>query len=307
MCPVRKTPNDVVIVSFSRTALCKATRGSFRNTATETMLATVLKSVVEQSKIDPKLIEDICVGSCLQPGAGATTSRMGQFLAGIPETTSLMAINRQCSSGLQALMTIANSIRGGQIDIGIGAGVESMSLYDFSKAFDPPILSKLVDENKQAKSCKLPMGLTSENVASRYGITREMQDRFAAESQRKAAKAMEEGLLNQEVTPMDTIILDKEGKEIKVTADKDEGVRKESTFESLSKLKPVFKKDGSTTAGNASQLTDGAAAVLLARRSVAEQLGLPIRGRILTYSAVGVDPEIMGIGPAVAIPKALEK
>ena len=218
-----------------------------------------------------------------------------------------MAINRQCSSGLQALMTIANSIRGGQIDIGIGAGVESMSLYDFSKAFDPPILSKLVDENKQAKSCKLPMGLTSENVASRYGITREMQDRFAAESQRKAVKAMEEGLLNQEVTPMDTIILDKEGKEIKVTADKDEGVRKESTFESLSKLKPVFKKDGSTTAGNASQLTDGAAAVLLARRSVAEQLGLPIRGRILTYSAVGVDPEIMGIGPAVAIPKALEK
>ena len=231
---------------------------------------------------------------------------MAQFLAGIPETTSLMAVNRQCSSGLQAVMQIANSIRAGQIDIGIGAGVESMSQYDFTKTFThPPFVSKLVDEHKIACTCKLPMGITSENVASKYGITREMQDAFAADSHRKAANAVE--LLNKEITSLETIIVDKEGKETKVTANKDEGIRKETTAETLGKLKPVFKKDGTTTAGNSSQVTDGAAAVLLARRSVAEKLGLPIKGRVLTYSVIGVLPEVMGIGPAVAIPKALEK
>lgn len=241
----------------------------------------------------------------MQPGAGATTSRMAQFLAGIPETTSLSAINRQCSSGLQAVMSIANSIRGDQIDIGIGAGVESMSQYDFSKAFNPPHLSKEVQTNTHAKNCQIPMGITSENVATRYEVTREDQDRFAASSQAKAVKARED--LNHEITPMEVTVIDKEGNEHTVIANTDEGIRKESTFESLTKLKPYFKKDGSTTAGNSSQLTDGAAAVLLARRSTAEKLGLPIKGRVLGYSVVGVDPEIMGIGPAAAIPKALEK
>lgn len=302
-----KSPEDVVVVSFSRTALCKASKGSFKDTSVELMLSTVLKDVYEKAKLNPKLIEDICVGNCLQPGAGATTSRMAQFLAGIPETTPLSAINRQCSSGLQAVMSIANSIRSRQISIGIGAGVESMSQYDFSKAFNPPFLSKNVQENTNAKNCQLPMGLTSENVAERYKVTREMQDAFAAESQRKAAEAQENGSLNQEITPMETVVHYSDGNEKKFVADKDEGVRKQTTLESLTKLKPVFKKDGTTTAGNSSQLTDGAAAVLLARRSTAERLGLPIKGRVLGYAVVGVNPEIMGIGPAVAIPKALAK
>ena len=302
-----KNPDDVVIVSFSRTALCKATKGSFKDTAVELMLSHVFKSVVDQSGIDTKMIEDINVGNCLQPGAGATTSRMAQFLAGIPDTASLCAINRQCSSGLQAVMSIANAIRAGQIDIGIGAGVESMSHYDFATAFNPPHLSKEAKENKNSKDCQMSMGITSENVASRYNVTREEQDAFAARSYAKAAEAQENGSLNSEISPMEVTIIDKEGNESTKMADRDEGVRKGTTADKLAKLKPVFQKDGTTTAGNSSQLTDGAAAVLLAKRSVAESLGLPIKGRILGYSVVGVSPDIMGIGPAVAIPKALEK
>jgi acetyl-CoA acyltransferase 1 len=300
-----KNPEDVVIVSFARTALCKATKGSFKDTSCELMLSHVFKSVVEQSGIEAKFIEDITVGNCLQPGAGATTSRMAQFLAGIPETTSLNAINRQCSSGLQAVMAIANSIRGGQIDIGIGAGVESMSQYDFSTAFNPPHLSKAVQTNTNAKNCQIPMGITSENVAARYEVTREEQDKFAADSHGKAEKALND--LKHEITPMEVTVIDKEGNENVIIVDTDEGIRKGMTAEKLGKLKPVFKSDGSTTAGNCSQLTDGAAAVLLARRSTAEKLGLPIKGRVLGYSVVGVDPEYMGIGPAAAIPIALAK
>ena len=302
-----KNPEDVVIVSFSRTALCKATKGSFKDTSVELMLSHVFKSVIDQSGVDAKEIEDITVGNCLQPGAGATTSRMAQFLAGIPETTALCAINRQCSSGLQAVMSIANSIRAGQIDVGIGAGVESMSHFDFSTAFNPPHLSKEVQSCVNAKNCQIPMGITSENVAEKYGVTREDQDKFAASSQAKALIAQENGSLNSEISPLEVTVFDKEGVSKKKMAEIDEGVRKGTTAEKLGKLKPVFKKGGSTTAGNSSQLTDGAAAVLLARRSTAERLGLPIKGRVLGYSVVGVDPEIMGIGPAVAIPKALKK
>lgn len=271
------------------------------------MLSHVFKTLLEESKINAELIEDIAVGNCLQPGAGATTSRMGQILSGIPVTTALSAINRQCSSGLQSVMSIVNSIRGGQIDIGIGAGVESMTQFDFSKAFDPPFLSQNVKDHPIASKCQIPMGITSENVAARYGVTREQQDRFAAGSQLKAYNAKEDGRLNSELTPMNVIILDKDENESEAVANSDEGVRKGTTFEKLSKLKPVFKKDGSTTAGNSSQLTDGAAGVLLAKRSAAEKYGLPILGRVLGYSVIGVPPEIMGIGPAVAIPKALEK
>ena len=175
------------------------------------MLSNVFKSVVDQSGINAKDIEDITVGNCLQPGAGATTSRMAQFLAGIPETTALCAINRQCSSGLQAVMSVANAIRAGQIDVGIGAGVENMSQFDFSTAFNPPHLSKEVKNNNLAASCQIPMGITSENVATKFSISRKEQDSFAAASHIKAAKAQENGTLTSEITPMGVTILDKEG------------------------------------------------------------------------------------------------
>uniref|UniRef100_A0A7S3JL91 acetyl-CoA C-acyltransferase n=1 Tax=Euplotes harpa TaxID=151035 RepID=A0A7S3JL91_9SPIT len=302
-----KSGDDVVIVAMARTAMTKAKKGGFRDTAVEAMLGAVLKAVVEESKIDASLIEDICVGNVLAPGAGATTSRMAGFLAGIPETAGLSAVNRQCSSGLQAVMNIVNAIRGGQIDIGIGSGVENMSQYSFNDAIRPDLISDQVYEHETARNCLIPMGITSENVAARYGVTREEQDAFAAESQRRACEAQKNGLLPGEITPVKSFVNNEDGTQTEIVVDKDDGMREGTTADKLAKLKPAFQKGGSTTAGNSSQVTDGAAAVLLARRSVAERLGLPIRGRVVSYAVAGVPPDVMGIGPAFAIPAALKK
>ena len=184
------TDDDIVIVAMARTAITKAGRGAQKDTNTEEMLVPVFKAVIDHTKIDPKLIEDVCVGNVLQNGAGANQTRMAMFLAGIPETTTVKAVNRQCSSGLEAVMEIANAIRVGQIDLGIGGGVESMSQASLGSAFDPKKLSPQVFENKFAKDVALVnMGITSENVAERYSIAREKQDQMAFESQAKAAKA----------------------------------------------------------------------------------------------------------------------
>lgn len=292
---------------MARTAMTKAKKGGLRDTAVEVLLSAVIKAVVEESKIDPTKIEDICVGNVLGPGASATTSRIGGFLAGIPDTTGLSAVNRQCSSGLQAVMNITNSIRGGQIDIGIGAGVENMSQYSFNDAVRADLISDQVYEHEIARNCLMPMGITSDNVASQYGITREEMDEFSAESQRKACVAQKNGLLPSEITPVTTTVTDENGNETEITVKEDDGMREGTTAEKLGKLKPAFQKTGNTTAGNSSQVTDGAAAVLLARRSVAEALGLPIHGRVVSYAVAGVPPEVMGIGPAFAIPAALKK
>ena len=267
-----KSDEDIVIVGFARTAMTKAGRGNQKDTNTEEMLVPVLKSVIEQAKIDPKLVDDVCVGSVLQNGAGANQTRMAMFLAGIPETTTVKAVNRQCSSGLEAVMEIANAIRVHQIDIGIGGGVESMSQASLGSAFDPKKLSPKVYQNKLATDvATINMGITSENVAERYGISREKQDLMAYESHQKAFK--NQALLQKEVTPYKTLIKDKDGNAKEIIVDKDDGIRGETTLEGLAKLKPVFKKDGtgSTTAGNASQVSDGAAAVILTRRSIAKK------------------------------------
>jgi acetyl-CoA acyltransferase 1 len=167
-----KKDDDVVIVGMARTAMTRAKKGPQKDTAPEVMLSVAFKGVLTQSGIDANLIEDIQVGNCLQPGAGSVTARMGQFLAGIPETASLSAVNRQCSSGLQAVMSIANSIRSRQIDIGIGAGVESMSLFSMMDGVRIEALSPQVFENPKTQSCLISMGITSENVAEKYGVTR---------------------------------------------------------------------------------------------------------------------------------------
>ena len=184
-----KSDDDVVIVSYARTAMTKAKKGSQRDTAPEAMLSVVLKAVVQKSGINPKLIEDVCIGNVLQPGAGAHTSRIAMFLAGYPDTSSLQACNRQCSSGLQSVMAIANAIRARQIDIGVGGGVESMSLFSMDAVVDPNILANEVFEVEGARNCLMNMGMTAENVAERYGVTREDQDQMAVESNQKAAKA----------------------------------------------------------------------------------------------------------------------
>ena len=231
---------------------------------------------------------------------------MAEFLAGYGETTTVHAINRLCSSGLQAVATIANSIRAGQIQIGIGGGVESMSTGDMQGTVDAGLLADEVFEHPVAQKCLIPMGITSENVAAKYGITRQMQDQLAVESHAKAVRATEMGWSQTEITPYTTKVKEKEGNEKEVVVDKDDGMRKGTSLETLAKLKPAFQKGGTTTAGNSSQMTDGAACVMLTTRAVANKLGLKVRGRFVAYQAAGVPPEVMGIGPAFAIPKALE-
>jgi len=308
-CPVNKKADDVVICAALRTPLTKANRGGLKDTAPETLVAHVIKAVCEQAKLNPKDIQDIAIGNVSQPGAGLYTSRIGQFLAGFPETVPIHSVNRLCSSGLEAVAQIASKIRVGIIDIGIAGGVEQMSQYDMqSSAPNPELIDENVFENEKARNCLMGMGQTSENVAKKYNISREVQDKFAAESQRRAAEAQEKGYFKAEIVPIKTSIKKKGSDEREpIFVDKDDGIRKETTFASLQKLKPSFGKDGMSTAGNSSQLTDGAAAVILARRSTAEKLGLPIIARWLSHAVVGVPPEIMGVGPAYAIPQVLKQ
>lgn len=296
-----KHDDDVVIVSALRTPITKAKKGGLAEACPEDLLAAVFKGVISESKIDPKLIEDVAVGNVLPPGGGATVARMAALYSGIPNTAAVNTLNRQCSSGLASVNQIAMEISSGQIDIGIGAGVESMT-QNYGAGVMPERFSDAVMENEEAADCLAPMGITSENVAEEYGVTRAKQDAFAAQSYQRAFKAQSEGKFKSEIVTVK--YNDTDGNER--TVDKDDGIRDGVTAESLSKLKPAFKKDGTTHAGNASQVSDGAAAVLLARRSVAKKLGLPIKGKFVTAAVVGVPPKVMGIGPAYAIPKVLD-
>ncbi|KAI0311474.1 thiolase [Amylostereum chailletii] len=302
-----KSDNDVVIVSAIRTAVTKGKKGGFKDTRPEELLSGVLRSVYTRVGLDPALIEDIAVGNVLPAGGGATAARMAGLHAGIPNTTSIATVNRQCSSGLTAVNQIAAQIATGQIDIGIGAGVESMT-FGFGPGAQPDGFSEAVLSNQEAEDCLLPMGITSENVAEAYGITRKQQDEFSAKSFQKAAAAQKAGKFRDEIVPLKVKVVDpKTEQEREIVVDQDDGIRAGVTAESLGKLKPVFKPTGSTHAGNASQVSDGAAAVLLTRRSVAKRLGLPIVGKFVAAAVAGVPPRIMGVGPAFAIPKLLEK
>ncbi|PWN21902.1 thiolase [Microstroma glucosiphilum] len=298
---LEKNDNDVVIVSALRSPITRAKKGGLAQCCPEEMLGNVFKAVIAQSKIDPALVQDIAVGNVLPPGGGATVARMAALWAGFPSSTAVNTLNRQCSSGLATINQIANEITVGQIDIGIGAGVESMT-QNYGAGVMPEKMSDAVMENEEAADCLLPMGITSENVAKKYNVDRKKQDAFAANSYAKAVKAQKEGYFKSEIVPI--TYEDDEGN--KRTIEIDDGIREGVTAESLAKLKPAFDKDGFTTAGNASQVSDGAAAVLLARRSVAKKLGLPIIGKYVTGAVVGVPPNIMGVGPAYAIPKVLE-
>lgn len=297
LAPTNSRENDVVIVAAVRTPICKATRGGLSTTAPDVLLNQVLQAVVNAANVDPSIIQDICVGNVLQPGGGAVMARMAQFEAGLPETIPLSTTNRQCSSGLQAIASIFGAIKAGAIDCGIGAGVESMSFNSMTDA-TPVVDFDAVGDCQKARDCMIPMGITSENVAERYGISRSDQDAFAARSHAKAAAAQAAGQFT-EIIPTRT----KEGAVIS----SDDGIRSGTTAEGLSKLRPAFKDDGSTTAGNSSQVSDGAAAVLLMRRSLARKLRVPILGIMRSFAVVGVPPDIMGVGPAYAIPVAVQQ
>ncbi|XP_039072130.1 3-ketoacyl-CoA thiolase 2, peroxisomal isoform X2 [Hibiscus syriacus] len=297
--------DDVVIVAAYRTALCKSKRGGFKDTYPDDLLAPVLRVLIEKTNLNPSEVGDIVVGTVLAPGSQrASECRMAAFYAGFPETVPVRTVNRQCSSGLQAVADVAAAIKAGFYDIGIGAGLESMTSNPM--AWEGSVNPR-AKQMEQAQNCLLPMGVTSENVAHRFGVTRQEQDQAAAESHRKAAAATASGKFKDEIIPVKTKIVDpKTGDEKPVTISVDDGIRHNTSVSDLAKLKPVFKKDGSTTAGNSSQVSDGAGAVLLMKRSVAMQKGLPILGVFRTFSAVGVDPAIMGVGPAVAIPAAVK-
>ncbi|KAL8705306.1 MAG: hypothetical protein Q9201_001552 [Fulgogasparrea decipioides] len=303
---LQKSPDDVVVTCALRTPLTRGGKGGFKDTAAADLLVHTLKSLISRSRIDPNLVEDISVGNVLAPGAGATEFRAAALVAGFPETTALKSLNRQCSSGLQACVDIANAIRCGMIDIGVGAGVESMSSNYGPGAVSE--FSETLDKHEEAKNCKVPMGVLSEQMASDRRITREVQDAFAAKSFQKAEAAQKAGKFEEEIVPMKVKWVDpKTDEEKEILVDKDDGIRQGMTAEGLKKLKAAFEEGGSIHAGNASQVSDGAAAVLLMKRSTAEKLGQRIVGKFVCSSVVGVKPLLMGIGPWKAIPVALEK
>lgn len=279
--------------SALRTPITRAKKGGLSQVHGEKMLSTVLKGILDKTGIEGKLIEDVVVGNVLPPGGGATVARMACLFAGIPESSSVMTVNRQCSSGLQAVAQVASAISAGYCEIGIGAGVESMSMH-----YGPGAMPGSVDEEisamPSAADCMIPMGITSENVAEAYGIGRKEQDVLAVRSHQKAFEAQKAGSFVSEIVPVGSV-------------QEDDGIRPETSLATLAKLRTVFKENGTTTAGNSSQVSDGAAAVLLMRRSKAQQLGLPVLAKFVAYAVAGVPPRVMGIGPAVAIPAVLAR
>lgn len=304
--PGQKSPDDVVIVSTIRTPLTKANKGGLKDTAPEEMLAHVMKGVIDASGIDAGLIDDIQVGNVLQPSIGAFNARMAQMLAGIPIKVPISCVNRMCSSGLESCALIAAKIKSGTIDIGIGCGVESMSFYSMKNMINHQTVSPKVHQNDLAKDCLLPMGVTSDILAENFNLKREELDQFSAESHKKAANAKANGYFKKEILAIKTKVKGKDGKETEVLVSEDDGVRPETSLESLAKLKPSFRSNGYSHPGNSSQMTDGAAAVLMMRRSVADKLGLKVLGKFVHHVVIGVPPKIMGIGPSEAIPLVLQ-
>lgn len=291
-----KNDDDVVIVAAYRTAVTKGMKGEFKNMETDELLYKFLKEMISKVDIDTSLIEDVAVGNVLNKGAGAMEHRAATLAAGVPFTSSFLAVNRQCSSSLTALNIIANQIKVGQIKLGLAMGVESMSKNYGLKSM--AALSDVVEENPEGVKCSIPMGITNENVAKKFNISREEQDSFAAKSYNKAEAAIKSGGFKDEILVIEN---DENSKVVH-----DSGPRFGVTAESLSKIKPAFTKTGTTHAGNSSQISDGASGVILTTRKYAKEHNLPIVGKYVDFKCVGVPPEIMGVGPAYAIPKVLQ-
>ena len=307
-----KQVQDAYIVAATRTAVGKAPRGMFRNTRPDDLLAHVLRAAMDQSQgVEPAAVDDVIVG-CAMPEAeqGMNVARIGLLLAGFPNAVAGMTINRFCSSGLQAVALAADRIRLGEADVMIAAGTESMSMVPMGGnkvSYNPAIFLK--DENV---GIAYGMGITAERVAERWKVAREQQDLFAAESHRRALHATEQGEFRDEITPytIEDRVPDLATREIAVkpqSATVDEGPRRDTSPEGLARLKPVFAAKGSVTAGNSSQMSDGAAAVVLMSGAALARTNLKPLGRFIGYSVAGVPPEIMGIGPVKAIPKVLQQ
>lgn len=301
----RKSPDDVVITWVKRTALTKAKKGGFKDTSSDALLTAMLTGAREQAGFDINLVEDIVVGTC-HPPSPCYEARASALAAGFAEHTAVQSLNRLCGSGLMAIRAISDSVARGDIEIGLAVGVESMT----SNPRPTPVFhSEKVLASAAAKDCAEPMGWTSENVGRDFKVSREKMDHFALRSHNRAEAATKSGKFLQEILPVRTVQVNAEtGEKTEVVVDKDDGIRKESTYEALAKARPAFPQWGElSTGGNSSQVTDGAAAAFIMSRRKAEQLGLKPLARHISTSVVGVTPKYMGIGPAVVIPKLLEK
>lgn len=297
-------PRDVLVVSAVRTAVTKAKKGSFKDTRPDDLMSAAFRGALDRVPgLDPARLDDIVVGTAMPEGEqGLNVARVAGLAAGVPEHVPAMTINRFCSSGLQSLAQAAAQIEAGWIDAALTGGVESMTMIPMGGDRPSPN-PKVMAENPGLYT---PMGITSENVTKRFDVSRQAQDEFAYQSHMKACQAIEAGRFKDEIVPVKTRVW-VDGTWKAITVDTDEGPRPDTTLEALARLRPVFARNGTTTAGNSSQVSDGAAAEIIVARELAEELGLESLGVLRSYAVVGVDPEIMGIGPKVAIPKALEK
>ena len=305
-----KPIQDAYIVAAVRTPVGKA-RGMFRNTRPDDLLAHVLRGAIAQCPgLDPQLIGDVIVGCAMPEGEqGMNVARIGLLLAGLPDSVPGLTINRFCASGVQAVAQAADRIRLGEADVMIAAGTETMTMIPMGGnkiALNPEVFAK--DENV---GIAYGMGLTAEKVAEQWRVSREDQDAFAVESHRRAVTAIADGEFKQEILPYTVIdrLPDSATLQVKLrerVVENDEGPRPDTSRAGLAKLKPVFAARGSVTAGNSSQMSDGAGAVVLMSERMVRQLNLQPLARFVSYAVVGVPARIMGIGPIAAIPKALE-
>ena len=301
---------EVVIVAATRTAI-GSFQGSLSALPAHELGAAVIRSLLQQTGLDPVRVDEVILGQTLTAGAGQNPARQASIAAGLPNSVPAMTVNKVCGSGLKALHLAAQAIRCGDADVIIAGGQESMSLAPYVmpgartglRMGHAKLIDSMIQDGLWDAFNDYHMGITAENLVEKYGLSREEQDAFAAESQRKATEAIEAGRFKAEITAIE--IPQRKGDPLRF--DTDEQPRAGTTAESLAKLKPAFKKDGSVTAGNASTLNDGAAAVLLMSATKAAELGLPVLARIAAYANAGVDPAIMGIGPVSATRRCLEK
>jgi acetyl-CoA acyltransferase len=310
-----KQVQEAYIVAATRTPVGKAPRGVFRNTRPDDMLAHVLRSVVAQApSIDVNRIDDAIIGCAMPEGEqGMNVARIGALLAGLPNTMAAQTINRFCSSGLQAVALAADQIRLGNAELMLAGGTESMSMVPMMG--NKVALSPSVFANNENVAIAYGMGITAEKVAEEWKVSREDQDAFALASHQKAIAAIQAGEFRSEITPYEVVshLPDLAGNAIrlkKTLVEIDEGPRPDTSLEGLGKLKPVFRNGqfgGTVTAGNSSQMSDGAGAVLLASEQAIKDYGLTPLARFVSFSVAGVRPEVMGIGPIAAIPKALKQ
>jgi len=299
---------EAVIVSAVRTPVGKAKKGGLATVRPDEMAATTIQALLQRTpNLDPAQIEDVVIGCAFPEGEqGLNMARMIALRAGLPDSVPAETINRYCASGVQSIAHVAYAIQSGQIETGIAGGAESMTMIPMTGfKFSPnPYFAQ------DLPHYYTNMGLTAENVAVKYGISREDQDEFSLKSHQKAAQAVDSGLFDPELISVEVEVIEMNGHEKPVKKNfivkRDEGPRADTNMDALSKLKPAFKEGGMVTAGNSSQMSDGAAAVLVMSAERAAQLGLKPLARFVSFAVGGVPPEFMGIGPIVAVPKALQ-